>query len=158
MVDFIIGGWEVSGVYSYYSGMFLTPLWSGPDPTGTALSRPVRLRPMSRFGQTTFGTPIFPVISAALTDGSMPALLRLRRSGRFGTSATGVIKGPHVNVWHMGFFKSFPIRERARFRYEATATNFFNHPNYNNPATNISQLAAVGVITGTGASPWERRG
>ena len=33
-------------------------------------------------------------------------------------------------------------------RWELTATNFFNHPNYNNPATNISQAAAVGVISG----------
>jgi hypothetical protein len=37
-----------------------------------------------------------------------------------------------------------------RFRYEATATNFFNHPNYSNPATNISQGASVGVISGVG--------
>ena len=53
-MDFVIGGWEVSAVYSYYSGMFLTPLWTGPDPTGTAFSssstpanvtiRPDRLR------------------------------------------------------------------------------------------------------------------
>jgi hypothetical protein len=50
----------------------------------------------------------------------------------------------------MGFFKSFAVRERARLRFEATATNFFNHPNYSNPATNISQAGAVGVITGTG--------
>ena len=55
-----------------------------------------------------------------------------------------------MNVWHMGFFKSFPIGEQVRIRYEATATNFFNHPNYSNPAMNISQIGAVGVITGTG--------
>ena len=50
-----------------------------------------------------------------------------------------MIKGPHVNVWHMGLFKSFSLTESVRLRWELTATNFFNHPNYNNPATNISQ-------------------
>ena len=34
-------------------------------------------------------------------------------SGRFGTSAKGVIKGPDVNVWHVGFFKTSGL-ERAR--------------------------------------------
>ena len=31
-----------------------------------------------------------------------------------------------------------------------TATNFFNHPNWSNPAVNISSAAAVGVISGVG--------
>ncbi|MGH2348327.1 MAG: carboxypeptidase regulatory-like domain-containing protein, partial [bacterium] len=34
----IAGGWELSVVYQLYSGQFLTPLWSGPDPTGTAFT------------------------------------------------------------------------------------------------------------------------
>jgi hypothetical protein len=70
--------------------------------------------------------------------------------GRFGSSAKGVIVGPHVNVWHMGFFKSFNLSESIRLRWELTATNIFNHPNYSNPATNISQAASVGVISGVG--------
>jgi hypothetical protein len=150
VVDFIVGGWELTGVYSYYSGQFLTPLWTGPDPTGTAF--------------TANTTPANVTIRPDhLRDANLPASERTPgrwfdagafsapAAGRFGTSARGVIQGPHVNVWHMGFFKSFPIREQIRLRYEATATNFFNHTNYNNPATNISQAAAVGVITGAGA-------
>jgi len=145
----IIGGWDISGIYSYYSGQFLTPFWTGPDPTGTfntsSSTRPiVTIRPdqlrdpnlpgdqrmISRwFDQTAFGAP--PV-------------------GRFGTSAKGVIKGPNVNVWHMGLFKSFSLTESVRLRWELTATNFFNHPNYSNPAANISQAGAVGVISGVG--------
>ena len=37
-VNAIVGGWNISGIYSYYSGQFLTPFWTGPDPTGTAFS------------------------------------------------------------------------------------------------------------------------
>jgi hypothetical protein len=149
VVDFVIGGWEVNGVYSYYSGQFLTPLWTGPDPTGTAF--------------TSSATPANVTIRPDhLRDANLPSDQRSVDAwfdasafaappvGRFGTSARGVIKGPNVNVWHMGFFKSFPIKEQVRVRYEATATNFFNHTNYSNPATNISQVAAVGAITGAG--------
>jgi hypothetical protein len=31
-----------------------------------------------------------------------------------------------------------------------SATNIFNHPNWSNPATNISSPTQVGVITGVG--------
>ena len=38
VVRAIAGGWDISMVYQYYSGQFLTPLWTGPDPTGTAFT------------------------------------------------------------------------------------------------------------------------
>ena len=145
----VVGGWEVSGIYSYYSGQFLTPAWTGPDPTGTAFSsNPTR--------------PIVTIRPDHLRDANLPGDQRsLNRwfdatafgappVGRFGNSAKGVIKGPNVNVWHLGLFKSFQFSEQVRLRWELTATNVFNHPNYSNPATNISQAANVGVISGVG--------
>ena len=144
-----VGGWEFSGVHSFYSGQFLTPLWSGPDPTGTAFTasrtpanvtiRPDHLRdatlPDSErsvnrwFNASAFGAP--------------PA-------GRFGTSAKGTIKGPGVNVWHAGFYKNFAFGEQIRLRWELTATNVLNRQNFSNPQVNITQAANVGVITGVG--------
>ena len=35
VVEGVLGGWMLSGIYSYERGNFLTPLWTGPDPTGT---------------------------------------------------------------------------------------------------------------------------
>jgi hypothetical protein len=70
--------------------------------------------------------------------------------GRFGTAAKGVIKGPGSEVVNVGLAKTFIIRERSRIRWEMTATNFFNTPNYTNPNTNINNIAGVGVITGAG--------
>lgn len=145
-----IGGWDISAIYSYYSGQFLTPLWAGPDPAGTAFtasaSRPiVTIRPdhlrnanlpagertVNRYFDTTaFGAP--PV-------------------GRFGNSAKGVIKGPDVNIWHVGIFKTFDVHDKFRLRWELTGTNFFNHPNYNNPGTTITSPGALGIISGVGA-------
>jgi len=31
-----LAGWQLSTIYSWTSGDFLTPTWTGPDPTGTA--------------------------------------------------------------------------------------------------------------------------
>ena len=76
-----------------------------------------------------------------------PAAFGAPTPGFFGSAAKGVIKGPPSNVWHLGVSKEFPIRERARLRWELIAANAFNHPNYANPAVNVSSLAQVGVIS-----------
>jgi hypothetical protein len=147
--DFAIGGWEISAIYSLFSGQFLTPLWTGPDPTGTAFT-------------TSRTAPNVTIRPDHLRDANLPADQRsvsawfdagafgAPQPGRFGTSAKGVIKGPGVNVWHMGLFKNFNFTEQKRLRWEMTATNLFNHPNWSNPATTITALANVGVISGVG--------
>jgi hypothetical protein len=50
----------------------------------------------------------------------------------------------------MAVDKYFHLTEQVRLRGEMQAVNIFNHPNWSNPATNISQLASVGVISGVG--------
>lgn len=143
------GGWEISAVYQYYSGQFLTPLWTGPDPTGTAFTssgtaaqvtiRPNQLRdPNLPSGERTVARWFDVTAFGAPTPGS------------FGNSAKGVIKGPGSNIWDVGFAKHFDIGERMRFRWELTATNFFNHPNWNNPGVTITSAASAGVISGVG--------
>lgn len=149
--NMVVGGWEISAIYSYYSGQFLTPAWTGPDPVGIAFTnsrtpanvtlRPDHLRDANLPADQRSVSRWFDASAFGNLAGGL---------GRFGTSAKGVIKGPNVNVWHVGLFKSLPINERMRFRWEMTATNFLNHPNFSNPATNISQAANVGVISGVG--------
>jgi hypothetical protein len=149
--NLVVGGWDVSAIYSYYSGQFLTPFWSGPDPagifnTGSRTPANVTIRPDHlRNANLAAGDRTVSRWFDASAFGGLSAGL-----GRFGTAAKGVIKGPGVNVWHVGLYKTFPIHERMLLRWEATGTNFFNHPNWSNPATNISQLANVGVISGVG--------
>ena len=145
-----VGGWEISGIYSFYSGQFLTPLWSGPDPTGTAFTtgrtpavvtrRPNHLRDANLPGDQRNVSRWFDLAAFAAPG-----------AGQFGSAAKGVIKGPGVNVWHTGFIKNFNFSDRGpRLRWELTATNFFNHPNWSNPNTTITNLTQAGVISGVG--------
>ncbi|MEK7407169.1 MAG: TonB-dependent receptor, partial [Acidobacteriota bacterium] len=150
-LNLLVGGWEISAIYSIYSGQFLTPYWSGPDPTGTAYTtsrtpasvtrRPDHLRDAN-----------LPEDQRSVNRWFDEKAFEQPRAGQYGTAARGVIKGPGVNVWHVGFFKNFEFAERGpRLRWELTATNFFNHPNWSNPgSTNITQLGNVGVISGVG--------
>jgi hypothetical protein len=143
-LDAFVGSWELSGIFSYYSGQFLTPQWTGPDPTGTAFTnsttpaqltiRPNHLRDANLDERTT-SRWFDPTAFAPPTLGS------------FGTAAKGVVKGPPSNVWHIGLAKTFRITEHVQLRWDLIAANAFNHPNYANPAMNVSALAQAGVIS-----------
>lgn len=145
----IAGGWELSAIYSSYSGQFLTPTWTGPDPTGTAFSgsrtqaqvtiRPDALRDANLSDDARSVNGWFDASAFAA-----PA------AGRFGTSAKGVIKGPGSAIVNAGLSKRIDITERVRARLEITSTNFFNHPNYDNPTVSITATGNVGVITAVG--------
>jgi carboxypeptidase family protein len=148
----VFGGWEIAGVYSYHSGQFMTPMWTGPDPTGTAF--------------TTSRTPAQVTIRPdQLRDPNLPSSQRTTSrwfdtsafgappTGRYGTASRGAIKGPTSNVVHAGLAKHFNFGERFKLRLDMTATNLFNHANFSpleEGALNLSQLAQFGVLNGVG--------
>ena len=49
LANLFVGGWEISGIYTAQTGMFLTPFWTGDDPVGITLHNgdrpPVTIRP-----------------------------------------------------------------------------------------------------------------
>jgi hypothetical protein len=144
----LISNWELGAIYSAQTGTFLTPLWTGPDPTGTRFTasatapqvtiRPNHLRdgnldvrtPQRWFDASAFGAPT---------------------PGFFGTAAKGVIYGPGWNIIHGSLHKYVNFGERARLRLGCTTSNVANRPHYTDPAMNISTPATVGTITGVRA-------
>lgn len=147
VLNAVISGWEMSAIYIRHSGEFLTPLWTGPDPTGTV--------------HTTSRTPANVTLRPdQLRDPNLPSGQRsVERwfdvgafappaAGSFGSASRGAIIGPGVNLLHGGIAREFRLSgERARLRCELTATNALNHPNWSAPGANISTLGTAGVIT-----------
>ena len=146
----VAGGWQLSLIHTYRAGRYLTPLWSGTDPTGTAFTTGapanVTIRPNA------LSNPNLPDGQRSVTHWFNAAAFGAPTPGQFGTSGPGVILGPTMHVWDMGIAKSFQVRERLAIRFEVSATNIANHPNYNDPTTNISQAGNVGVIGGVGGN------
>ena len=146
-----------SAVYILHSGQFLTPAWSGPDPTGTAFTTSatpatVTLRPNH------LSNANLPADQRSLQKWFDPAAFAPPTPGFFGTAAQGVIIGPGISTLHGGLSREFRLfQERGRLRCELTATNALNHPSWGPPGTNISTAGSVGVISsasgpaGTGA-------
>jgi hypothetical protein len=136
-------------VYQYYSGQFLTPTWTGPDPTGTAFTSSgtpanVTIRPNQ------LRDPNLPSDERTTSRWFDPTAFAAPTPGFYGTSAKGVIKGPGSNIVDVGFGKSFFLGESMRLRADLTSTNFFNHPNWANPNTSITSSDQVGVISAVG--------
>jgi hypothetical protein len=151
VVDLIVGGWQISSVFETNSGNYLTPSWTGSDPTGTTYttsSTPasVTIRPNE------LSNPNLPSDQRSLSAWFNAAAFGAPQIGSFGSASRGVIKGPSQWELNSGIYKYFKLWERLRFRWDFTATNVLNHPNWGNPATNISTVAQVGVISGTAGS------
>ena len=149
LVQTLAGGWELSVVYQFHSGQFLTPLWTGPDPTGTAFTSSgtpaqVTIRP------NVLRNPNLPSAERTTSRWFDTTAFTAPTPGSFGTAAKGIIHGPGSEVWDVGVAKHFELANRMRLRWEVTATNVLNHPNYSNPGVNISSLTQLGVISGVG--------
>jgi hypothetical protein len=151
VLDTIAGGWSTSIIYTYHSGRFLTPVWTGPDPTGTSYT-------------TTTAPPSVTIRPNCLANGNLPAdqqsingwfnaaAFGAPSPGQFGTCGPGVIFGPTLHVWDAGIFKTLVAKEHLKVRVELTAVNALNRPNYSDPNMNITQAGNVGVITSVGGA------
>ncbi len=129
------GNWQVSGVAVFQTGQFRTPSFGGSDPSNTRVEggRPDQISNPS-------------VSSPTNQQWFNPAAFVVPPIGGFGNSARGVIVGPGLNNIDFGAFKYFRLGEKAKLQLRMTATNFFNHPNWGNPNTNITS-SNVGKIT-----------
>jgi hypothetical protein len=145
----LIGGWYLTAVYIFHSGNFLTPQWTGADPTGTAYttnSTPaqVTIRPNCVANPNVLAGP------QTVNQWFNPTAFAAPALGAFGSCAKGVIKGPGINQLNAGTGKDFRIAERVKVRLELRAENVLNHANWSEPGLNITSLSQVGVITGVG--------
>jgi hypothetical protein len=148
-LDLMLGGWELSTMYEYYSGQFLSPSWTLSDPTGTAYTTSVTPASVTRLPNV-LSDPNLPSGQRTVNRWFDTTAFTAPSAGTFGNSGRGIIYGPWVNVWHAGVDKSFTLYERLKLRVEMTATNVFNHNNWSNPGTNVSTTASAGLITGVG--------
>jgi outer membrane receptor protein involved in Fe transport len=136
----LLGGWQITTTWIAQTGLFLTPSFTGLDPsnTNTVGGRPDRIadgnlpggeRSIDRwFDASAFVRP--------------PA-----NAGRFGNAGKGILNGPGRSVLDLGLYKRFHITERRWLRIQGSATNVLNQPAFDQPALNISAPGAVARIT-----------
>ena len=145
IVGHLLGGWEMSGIISYGSGLYLTAKTIAVDPGGIALlSGPATGRPdylsnpnhnAPRTVAEWFNTNAFQEVP----------------SGQYrpGNDPVSNILGPGYEDWDLSLFKNLRFARSVNMQLRGEAYNTFNHVNYSGVSTTLGQTN-YGEVTSAG--------
>lgn len=141
VADRLVGGWEVTGFWSFQSGF---PLNFGSTDyflTGANPVLPIEDRTLQRWFDT----------SAFVTGSAAQPVNHLRTNPmRFSS-----LRGPRTNNIDLALIKDTAIREGMKLRFSAQALNAFNHPLF--PAPNLNPANALfGTISASTQANYPR--
>jgi hypothetical protein len=147
VLDYIAGGWQISGIFSAYTGTPFTVTGSGSSLRSAGNSQTADLvQPVTKIDAER--GPNKPYYSPT---SFMDPLVFFNQTGvyRYGTMGRNVLYGP--GFWRIdpGIYKTFRVTERIKAEFRAESYNFTNTPRWNNPnAGSASPLRdAQGNIT-----------
>lgn len=154
----VLGGWELSGITVFESGVPLT-ITQFNDPFSVLDFCPT-LTPCFP-GLYPDGIGIDPSIVSPRPDLVSPAVTGPKSAqqwfnkaawtdaiGHFGNSGRGVVYGPGFNNWDLSAIKNTKISERISTQFRAEFFNAFNHTSFLGVSTNVDS-ALFGRITST---------
>lgn len=127
----VLGGWQVNGILSTYSGTPFTVFSSGVSLNAPGNSQTAdQVKPLvQKLGGIGPNVPYFdPLAFASVTE------------TRFGTAGRNILRGPGVFNVDFGLFRNFSLSERWGVQFRAEAYNLTNTPNFNNPGSNVSNM------------------
>jgi hypothetical protein len=150
ILDRIVGGWEVNGIWTFQSGFPLNFIPGTPasvpdffftgDPSAAVL--PVDQRSPERW----FNTSVFQ------TNANLQPVSHLRVNPyRFPT-----LRGPRQNNVDLSIIKDTRIRESIMLRFTAQALNAFNHPLFPAPGLSPGAPSTFGIITASTQANYPR--
>ena len=145
LMDAVVGGWELSGIWLWQSGPFLT-VSTFSDPSGTGYN----ICPCNfNGGRADTVSGVNPYAGQSINQWINPAAFvdPGNNIGRFGNASQGDVVGPGTAVFSASMIKSFAITERFRIQIGAQVANLLNHPNYQPPASLNTSVPAFGQIT-----------
>ncbi len=127
----VLGGWQVNGIFSAYSGTPFTVTASG-----TSLNAP---------GNTQVADQVLPEVKKLGNIGSNvpfydPLAFRPVTEVRFGNVGRNSLRGPGYGSVDVGLFRVFRLSESVEMQFRAEAMNFTNTPHFDNPSANASNM------------------
>jgi hypothetical protein len=137
-LDFVLGGWQFSGITVLESGSPFTITAPGDIANVGLASRPDRLcdgRLDNRSADMWFDTSCF----------AAP------RQFTFGNSGRNILTGPGTQTWDVGIMKRFRIVENHTIQFRAEMFNSLNHVNLGNPGTSLG-TPSFGRILGSNSA------
>ena len=137
VVEALLGGWQVDGIWTWRTGLPLTILSPACSACQMGGDREIRAN-------------VVPGISPGVSNPSAaewfnPAAFALQTTP-YGTVGRDTIWGPGLRNWDLGIAKKFFVTEQRYFQFRGEMFNTFNNVNYE-PPTNTAGSAGFGTIT-----------
>jgi hypothetical protein len=142
----IIGDWDLSGIWTMYTGMHVTPSLASSVSNSLPAGVTNTIAPVERPNLN--ATPNLPVDQRTITHWFNVAAYSSPAPYTWGTAGNGIIVGPGYFNLDLGIHRTFPIRERVKLTFRAEMFNTLNRANFQNPNATIGSPSA-GVISAT---------
>lgn len=134
----VIGGWQLAGITYLRTGMPFSVSFNATQP-GWFSGRADLLR-----------DPKLPRSERSITRWFDASAFAVPAPFTYGNSARNLLFGPGDVVFDLSVLKDTKIKEVVTVQFRAEFFNLPNHPNFGNPAANISVPSTVGAIFGAG--------
>jgi carboxypeptidase family protein len=126
-MNFVFGGWQLTGIHVVQTGLALTATLAGSSVLNIGGER--RARP------NLAGDPILPESERTLARWFNTDAFAAFSPGTqaFGNAGIGIMRGPGLVNFDFTLAKNFPISERRYVQFRTELFNAFNHPAFGPP-------------------------
>jgi hypothetical protein len=151
----IIGGFQTSGVYTYYSGHPFTvneggTLAAALDPFGQATAVPNVVGNPLIVGDPNCWFFVSANKACTALEPSLADAYQVTATGVVGNSGRNTLRGPHTNVFDFSLVRDFPIKESLKLQFRWEVFNLFNAVLFGQPNNNVTSGAAGQITTLSG--------
>jgi hypothetical protein len=150
-VDLVLGGWTVSAITTFYSGLPFSPSIDNYGPSGSTAVKP-STGPSNRPDLGTGG--VYPStqnrnqwITGCPNQVCSSGAYLYPSSDTYGNYPIDQLIGPHFINFDFSAMKQFHITERVSFGLRMDSRNIFNHTNLGGPNNDVTS-PNVGQING----------
>lgn len=140
----LLGGWQISGLWYFFTGTPLTVTEGTDDPGGIGclISSPVACRPDITRNPNSGAQHTLSSFFATTVFQQVP-----NGQARVGSSGRGIVTGPRFQRWDFALFKNTKLyRESMRLQFRAEAINLFNHTNFSGVGTSFTTSTTFGQV------------
>lgn len=134
-LNYLIEGWQLSGVFTAQSGPPFTPVVSGDnshaDEQGVIGSGYPTDRP-NLTGSSFYASPKAPNQYLSISAFTPPAPYT------FGNAGRNILVGPPLNSWDFSLNRKLRLRESKTLEFRAEVFNVINHANFDTPQRDVA--------------------
>ena len=139
----VLGGWQVNGIFSSYTGTPFTVSASGTslNAAGQSQTADQVKATVEKIGAVGRNTPFY----------DPAAFSPVTRIG-YGNTGRKILRGPGLVNIDAALFRNFALRERWKLQFRAEAFNVTNTPHFGNPSASVSTPSSFMTITSASSS------